>query len=660
MSKNNFVAQILMGHDYTIEQLSENPIILQVFDEVQKVHITYEVKMADGSQLPQNITAASVFGKTQTESNYGGSYSFDVTIPYGYTAQVFAKNENTGEVIDLTGKREDIVDLAEREARVVNNGFALGVEPVYIGVNQMDLEKGPSAMRVEATFYDDQIDSDRKITVELTKRKYEPYFDMHYAIDTENLRGRGSAGTLNEIGGNLWPNIITEDTWKWENGVFAKDPATLSGNDLVKYLSHWQKQPNGSYNLDFVFQTNQGNFIFNSLGINGEYIELPFVPQQIWNGNTLVQDNGEDAPGSITESIVEGARVTVRFVRIFNNETQRVFEIKITNARTNMVVTAGNLMMGLGGAAEYVAERTHGISNSHDEVGTYEYYSTSNEWVSADQGQVITTNNFRTNYGDADKYYANIRFKMLKGFEKPCYKWYSRLANRVEETNMDEMELVIPETNIAWSDVNNYLENNKLAPNYIYGPDEENFYYIRLVTLPDRANNNLLFGLQIIASSMKYIVRYFAGAANDDITNIPTVIENGVRIPADIIDMPQFDTDNHVWDEYTQKNDFINGVFMRRYDDNNNRFYDAEKRYSIIVDKDIPIDVTGTKEFVNWVVVDDQERPIIIDDAPITIEPSTAIKVTDYIPYAVPLGKEFGGNENNYYMIYIKGCWKNK
>lgn len=595
--------------------------ILRLLDtKPQEVIISYEVRMHDGSHLPSGINVNTVFLQTQSISNINGSYAFDVQIPYGYTGRVLRYNFAGTRFVDFTA-----------EDKSINNGYPLGTEPVYDKNANPILTEGPATMKVFSTFYDDKVTEDRRIVVELTPKTQDPIFDMHNILTTAGLSGRGSTGTMNKIGGSLWPNITTEDNWDWNKSVFAKDPQTLSGGDLTKYQSHWMKQQDGSYTLDLVFQSNSGGFILNSWELNRVFIPVPFMPQSTWNGSNCIEDLGENAEGTFTKTVINGATITLTYVRTFNNTTQQVYHLVIENARTNFTVTNGNLAMNIG-APELTAETVTGVYAEDPAVQSFQFYY--QDWVHKNLSDNVVMQNMNT-AGDRDHYGANVRFKIMTGYEIPSYTYKAPMINKTVEGTIQEDNTIKENSVISWDKVQEYLENGILPANFIFGPDENGWFYIKIHTLPTDAGGLHFMSLNLIATKISYIVRYMSDIAADN--------------------MPMFNPEKNPWDENKDKIAYISGAHIAEYDDNDGNFYDVVSYPNIVVKNITPRDKQNLRRFSYWSVVDSEDN--ISPTNPI-VHLNTALKIAELAPYATKLAGELGGKDHNYYIIRLKAVWE--
>lgn len=569
-----------------------------------------------GNDIPLTWKQA-VFGGTQPDSTTNAAASFDVTIPYGYTAHVYREYEDGTARVDLTSKNVD-------EEHRVNDGFPLGTEPVYTSTTSKNLNIGPSAMRVNATFYSDHITENRRIVVELEKRTSDPIFDAHHWLATDNASGRGSTGQAGEDGelientkyekGNLLPDG-GEDAFDW--GVMTKDPhnqSNWSSTDKAQYGTHWWREDDGTYSLRWIFQTNSaGNsYLLNSLEMNGMTIALPYTPEQIWEGGGA----GKGASGTYAETALpDGAVVHVRFVRQFGN-TQRIYAITITGARTDITVTGGNLFMLAQGAPEYVARPLTGVYASDISKEEFGYFGQDGNWhthpmslVQVQDAKSANSNKTDFTSGDSNAHYgANIRFKLQEGYELPVYSWIQRMSDTVLEGNADQDGKQKKGSVIGWEAAAANLEGGKLKTNCIYGPDEDGWYYIRLEHAPGYGDDTTkMLTLSITATAMKYMVRYMAGEykGEGDLANTP---KGGAQVVAN---MPTFSTDDSTWDDDFDFTWDGRGDYIDRYDDNFGNFYDVQNYPTIAVSDLVPIDETlapDTKTFRHWVVVDQDEN----------------------------------------------------
>ena len=625
----------------------------------------------------------TIFAGQNPSSTTNGAISFTVTIPYGYTARVLRyEYDNAKDVW-----KKDPIDLTSKGApRPVNGGYPLGTEPTYVyvsdGQSVPDTTKGPSAKTMSAVFYDDTIGQNRKIVVELIKDVNDPIFDAHFWLSSKNAEGRGATAEnallpdetgyvpnlfWSKGGGNVQPE---KDQWNWNDGVFAKDPQKLTGDDVDTYATHWYQDTDGTWTLIWAFQTNgnNSNWILNSLELNGEFIDIPFKPQNNWNDGDV--PNTESGTSVTQATLSNGAAVELTFYRLFNGGgPQRVYILKITGARSNITVTGGNLMLYGGGAPEYVATVLTGVTAKSDGSDCFGYYSNWNTWESQDKVaiQVQTNTNgteaqrrATTNFaGDAEHYFANLRFQLQEGYENPVYLW----EDRVSGIGLEGSAIRNAHGVISWEDVKSHLDSSgKLLPNAIYGPvvekDEngrdQEWYYIRIdqSNQPGGSAGHKMCVLNLTATAMRYMVRYMVGSQSDPFTNAPSEDKNNVQ------GMPEFDTSNDSWDDNLQASGGLEGQHLERYDDNNGNFYDRQTTSTIPVSDAVPTTKDEKKFFQYWVLVDKDEKVIKdANDTPIIVRPNETMDLASFAEYGVALSTDIGGTDNNYYVLRLKGVW---
>ena len=709
----------------------------QVNYAVNEYKYSYEIRMADkdGKIIGEDISGTLspekdkdgnlltweqfVFGGQNPSSTTNGAISFPVTIPYGYTAKVYRYNynEETEEWLkdytELTGDRGDLKEEPDQqEAKIVNEGYALGTEPTYKGDTKgvYLAENSPSAKRMSAVFFDDQIKQNRRIVVALIPDEKDPIFDAHWWLQTGNASdgstGRGTVAknekvTNPEDKDDWWyepklmnrtdgkgGNIESEDGWNWNSSnnpsnAFNKDPGTLGGDAENNYGMHWYKDKDDTWTLVWAFQTNSSNdFIMNSLELNGTYIDIPFKPHYNWVGdiNGYDQEAGNSKEEyTKTATLPDGAKVELTYYRYFFTSVvprnpQRVYILTITGARSNVTITGGNLMQYGNGAPEYVATVLSGVTAKEDGVDSFGYYSNYNTWEIQNKVTIQVQEKFNsptaaqlkgtTNFdGDPNRYFANLRFQLQTGYENPVYLWQDRVSGDDLEGNRSENGTQKDGSIIPWSDVSQYLDGDKLKTGYIYGPvveDDGEWYYIRISEKnkpQEGVGNHKMCVLNLTATAMRYMVRYMVGKEGDPITNSPSEKNGNVQ------GMPEFSTDNDSWDDdlIPKEGGGLEGEHLERYDDNNGSFYDRQTTSTIPISDATPTTKDGKKFFLYWVLVDKDERPIKDkNDKYIIVHPNTTIDLATFAKHGVSLNQDIGGTDNNYYVIRLKGVWSDE
>ena len=655
----------------TDQNESEISAMFMPFDTVGEIKVNYSLDdydityqvMLDGEDVT-DAWAQSIFNGSNAPRTTNGSYSFSVTIPYGYTARVYRYYNNNGTYEaprELTGN-------APPSGTVINDGFPLGSEPKYVfldnqpdangsvGIDTTSDDRGPAAMTVSAIFNDDTVKQNRHIVVELTE--HGPLkFDASQWVQTGYAKGRGTAGTDN----NAWNDFNSLDGWNWTNNRSQVENISM-GDPFV-----------------FVFQTNDGSgFMLDSLELNGVALSIPVVPTLDFtpdNAESGIDGNGtsgienltggsndtqiKDAlskitydmrleHGSLTEATLpDGARVTLEYVRVWRrNNTgvfQRVYKLTITGAKTNVTVTGGNMIQGTG-AGEFIPETLVGVTGGAGTSATFQAHHAGG-WTDRPVSDPVVQSGAGVVTGDDEFFGCNIRFKLEAGYEDPRYTW-NGVNIKITPQKNDVEDPVEGTTVVPLDDEGKiperYRQSGQAETNHIYGPDSEGYYYIRLEEIPTSIDTGKLCLLTIIATAKKYMVRYMVGTGE------------GVPDDDNVENMPEFSTDEDTWGDVY---DGVEGEHHERYDDFNGSFYDRQTNSTVSISEKIPTDKTEKLFFQYWVVVDENEDPIQVDGSDLIIYPNTVIQLKDYAGHGVPLGKDIGGSDNNYYVIRLKAVW---
>ena len=642
------VRMILDGTHAEGETYTENGIAYTVKKATNETtnEDYYYVDLTD-TYCPYDTTASQygidpnwthfTFHGTDTSSTTNGAVSFDVGVPYGYTGQVLCYfPDDPSRVIDLTGDRSDLRESLEKAgnltneqiaeqvaAKVVNDGFPLGTEPVYKyyseGGNEgvRSTSGGPSAMKVNATFYSDSVTEDRQIVVILEKiydSKNSPVFDVRYWIQTQNANGRGSVGYI----GTGERDIDTWDDWSWNNdnnpNAPLKDvnPVTIDPNKNAPdnkndkcyrgNVYYMRENGKGTYDFTWTFQGNDSanGYTLDSLELNGVSLSIPFSARD----RSLDPKIAVNPDKCTTVTILpDGAVAELTLVRAWlagsNNANKRAYTLTITGAATNVTVTGGNLMQGTG-APEFIPSTLTGVTaNRTDGSATFQLYA-DNDWTTKSMSLPVVLGDNNTNM-TSDEHGFNIRFQLIKGYESPTFSWIlpdGTVLEGSQRLGKDDPKVVSLDT---------LGSNEQAEPNVIYrdGTGQNARYYIRLETLPSKAQKIIL--LNITASLKKYMVRYIVNDEKDP--------DDYFNAPADkeVINMPSYSTDPSKWEKglydaiYKQEH-------IDRYDDRGGQFYDAISGATVAISDKVPEhdteDQDDKRTFLFWAVVDADEKVV--------------------------------------------------
>lgn len=658
--------------------------------------ITYKIEMSDGSSVPDGITLDSIFGAARPKKTVDAAYSFDVIAPYGYKVQVFRRA--SGGNLELTGQP------------TINNGYPLGAEPIYIMQNgklMPDASKGPLTMTRNATFYNDSVTEDRTVVAVLTKRP-DPVFNAFKLLpNTDNTKTRGTSAlryvhakdktTDKDLGMipydyedvYLWANggeskyayysdesslgdasfnnvkegnISTADGWGWQSG----------GEDITNDVKMTYDEETDSYSYQWTFQTNSGdNYLMDTLEINGVAISIPYFPKK---NISNVADEIEGAEDGLNtwfreSTLPDGAVVKVEMLMSFTGNPQHVYRITVTGAHSNVTLTNMNLMQYRSGAPEIAVYNLDGV---HADTGddtlqllAIEYYSTegtdnkvpSNTWCKGNLGDVLVG---QPNYnGDTSKHNANIRFKLADGYGEPYYLFEKVRSGReiikdqASATRQADGSIISKRAVQSLEGVEGPLDSK-----YIYGPDEDGWYYIHLTEQSDK-----MALLSIVAVPVKYVVRYLP-------ENLPAVTDEENPVPERApTNMPEFEHNENCHPSFYADTD--NGIPSEQYDDNWGNYYDMSTNTTINISSVVPQDPSNWYKFVDWVVVDANGDPVtkqpvtqqVTDintneskDKEIHITSSHGLNVNDVNEYSIE-NDGLGGSDVSVRVIRLKPTW---
>ena len=653
-------------HDVSTTTLPDGQkFIVEYFTNEHLVSYELHMNSVTGStNLPGDISLDTIFGADRPIKTDDGKYAFTATVPYGYTLELYLQEE--GE------ERKTVLGFDEQGSyKAVNEGWALGKDPIYDKVSGFsvlpDTSQGPSTLTMSGTFYNNEVTLDRTV-IGVLKSKAEPTFSF-VAIQkkTDGVGGGGSGrGTVAKEGYNWEADYEYNVNNKGEN-PYPNRPANWGNlgatedNNWNWYTSrlmnpqNMEKASDGTYSYSFVFQTNAAdkNYLMDALEVNGVGISIPFWPRYVESGKGFSQATGIGTSQWFTETILpDGAKIRVEYLYVFGN-TQRHYRISVTNARSNVSITGMNLMMYSGGGAEFSAYRFDGVNAGDSPTSAVEFYDKSGQWATAILSNVyVTLLNFD---GDGNNHSANFRFKLADGYDSPYYLWESTQSGVILGTDNKRQASATRDENTgevtSWNSVQDLSSaDDTLDSQYIYGPDEEGYYYFRVSSQQSYS----IALLTVVARPVRYVVRY-----------VPSYKSVGKTAPTDdstvgIIDnpgnMPQFTHDN-VKCHPSFHWETTNGINGWEYDDKNGDYYDTAVDSVVILPSNSPTDPDNNYLFVDWVLVDNDFNPITDDNDNEFHYRGSNITLADINQYSIA-NENLGGNDTDIYVLRLMPTWR--
>ena len=642
-------------------------------DELGGENVTDKPTVANvlGTEL-NDIWENIIFGTSHLDKTDGSAYSFTAYAPYGYTVEFYlvrTKDEETGSGGTEWGDPELLLGMnAAGSFTDVNNGWALGKEPDYIngtknGASIVPSSNGPSTLTMSGNIFNNGVHHDRKIIAVVHANENPSFLVAPLKHNTNNVSNRGTSAytQVKTIDGQLVPydyedvylwatnqpsryqydendptikgagkgniskgNVATVDSWQWQN----KAPY----NDKVEMT----KEADGTWSYQWTWQTNvdSGGYTLDSLEVNGVAVTIPFFPKRSLRSDYVTGTTGGNSVWRTEADIGNGIHILVELLMVFNPDgsAQRVYRITATGARSNVTISAMNLIQGTG-APEFVTYQLTGVNDSNG-LTAVEYYSKLDTWISTLQGNINVNDDddaIKFNGNDAS-YGANIRFKLTVGYTSPYFFWESTRAGVINDQASARRD---ENGDVILSDLNQVisLENvtGTIGSSNVYGPDDEGWYYIRITTQGDYKIALLTIG----AKQLRYVVRY-----------IPETEE----VPAPE-GMPRFD--------HTDEPDFqIPQEIADQYDTANGSYYDVAVDNVIILPENIPTDPNSDYKFVDWVLVNMEGKPV--KDKRTGQEfhfRITHINLLDVIEYAFA-NSDLGGEATDIYVLRLMPKWE--
>ena len=539
-----------------------------------------------------------VFGANRVSNLvHDGSYSFSVTTPVEYTAEVFRYfryDKAYGAGAEASVMRPNYAQVTR------HNGYPIGTEVVYKGTSSgaaADTSKGPAIFSLTDTFPADNVTEDRLIQAVLSVRTYneeygQPVFDATKWVATTFASGRGTTGKgfgeEYDTKGNIMPEGGKDGPWNW--GTFANEAKKMSKAD-------------DGYTFDWYFQTNSGNWFMDSLALNGVGLTVPFYPTQNYNSNTEIPEDERDEKSVTYTTLPDGAVARLEFYREFG--TQRVYLLTITKAKTNVTVTGGNLFDNGNGSPEisvYSLDGTYldgtdapDIENVDPDTRYLDYiqYYSKGKWVSKKQAGVIIEGGEDNPFDFKTDGNGNIRFKLLDSYEDPEYTFTTYEGG--------------------------LLQSGSLTVGDKITKGDDGWYYI---TFKDDGKGKNPGGakfalLTITATPAKYTIEYLPkGVYTDDIDATDEekkeLVGNPIKWDPDSVmtDVTSYEEEDA---EGNKKLDEDGNPIIHYYDSNRinlddrlvDQMYDRDVYNTVTVIHNVPVDLNGKMKFVGWKIVKD-------------------------------------------------------
>ena len=206
-------------------------------------------------QLPRLVNeadrdklATDIFGDAFPRGTDGGRYAFTASAPAGYTLAFYMASDMDGEGTWIHGTAQLVTaegyNGGPGEYKSVNQGWALGVEPIYwytktgSGNKMMPDEKnGPRELVTSGTFANNNVTADR-IVVAVLRKKDPPQFDAYKLFKGLGLNsdGTGTTTTTNANVHGRGTSAIQTVTAKLKNRATGKEESDIPYDYEDEYL----------------------------------------------------------------------------------------------------------------------------------------------------------------------------------------------------------------------------------------------------------------------------------------------------------------------------------------------------------------------------------------------------------------------------------------
>lgn len=640
-------------------------------EDITNVRESVNIGGTDVRDTWENI----IFGAEHPTKTDGGAYSFIGYAPYGYTVEFYLQEKNSAPVLQLGKDKQGAYDAVNdgwalgKEPDYVNGTRNdAHISPSAAGTKKLVMS---------SAFYNDAVDSNRTVIAVVTKNADPTFLVAPLKHDTNNVSNRGtSALTEVKAKDKTTGEVVTipydyEDVYLWTNGKESKYDYSNNGTggdwggsnasyDNLKVgniatADNWQwqnkapynttvkmnREADGTYSYQWTWQTNStDNYILDTLEINGVGITIPYFAKQAVNDDDKYKGESPGTDGGMktwyTETDIDhGIHIKVDYLMVFAGRPQRVYRITVTGARSNVNITGMNLMQYGSGADEFSTYKLDGVTGATlkgngagdgTHTAAIQYFNDKSAWSeNTPQGTVVvkSDNNGINFNGDPALYGANIRFKLADGYDSPYYLWESTKGGVIKgqasiERDKDgkaDYSTMRSVRSLSSVGKNEDDKDGNLSSQYIYGPDAEGWYYIRVTTQDDSPQDKHKIALlTIVAREVRYVVRYIP--SYDAVKNEPNGGLQRSESSVGIVDNPEY------MPFYDHTNDsshdsFVDSANGHQYDNKEGAYYDTTVDDVAILSTSVPrdpnlskADVADKYNFVDWVLVDDKFNPV--------------------------------------------------
>ncbi len=413
-------------------------------------NITYEVYVDGKEQTETDETFGleAIFGRRRPLTTTDHNYSFSVTIPAGYTADVSVTDGK-----DVEKK----VYPVDSEGGTAYGNHKLGAEVTYQTQWDGNRRSGaeidtsasdsPGYYSLTGTYRPaDEATADQTVKVTM-ERKSEIDFDPTFWLESYYVTSGGD---------RIKPNFVEKER------VSLKRNALTENEPGAEVTGGWIGE-NGSFNYQWVFTTTTANnprgWILDSLAVNGVSLKIPMKTSQ-----------------QVETILPSDLKVTLVYLP---NGNTRKYILRLENVNRDIVITGGNLTSG--DSREVIPEELTGV--------TAEYWN--NGWKPLLQSVPKSMSEFNLSQGTVDPdHHANLRFKLEEGYGWPNDTPKGAVTATINGNNY-------PSTvgSISNPDANQYYYVALNASSYMNGSGSR-IYSLRIKAIPKKYSVVYLDGIR--------------------------------------------------------------------------------------------------------------------------------------------------------------------